>query len=314
MMNDKRVFVTAYKSPDLDGSACAYAYAELLRAIGQDVMAVIFGTLRREAQFAFDKVETKISGGEELLKPDDEVVLVDSCEIKGISSSIDPLQVIEVIDHRSINNAENEFKNAKIQIDLVGSCATLIVEKFIAQEIAPSEKSATLLYLAIASNTINFKNKITTERDVKAAGYLKNLYQIDGDLIREMFVHQSKMSGSIKEILHRDKWHNEILGKDFSVFQFEIVAVDDFIEKNLDEIKSALKEIEAQEGFDFVLVTCVDLEKARNTFIVEGGKNEKLLGDILGVKFEDGIAHYPEIIMRKEIMPKIKDYYSNNHN
>ncbi len=33
---------------------------------------------------------------------------------------------------------------------------------------------------------------------------------------------------------------------------------------------------------------------------------------ILGVKFENNIAHLPKILMRKEIMPKIKEYFEEN--
>ncbi len=304
-----KILVTAYKSPDLDGSGGAYAYAELLNASGKSATAVIFGHLRREAQFAFDKIGAMIPSGEDLIDETSNVILVDSCEIKGIADTINPEQVVEVMDHRSVNEAKKEFPNAKIQIELVGSCATLIVEKFIESKIVPTEKSATLLFLAIVSNTINFKNKVTTKRDVEAASYLKELYPIDGNLIHEMFAHQSNLRGPLKEIFHRDKWSNKILGKVFSIYQFEIVDVDNFIENNLEEIKEALVEVQNEGKFDFVFLTCVDLEKAENTFVVPDDKTGRLIGEILNVEFVDNISHYPEIIMRKEIMPKIKRYF-----
>jgi len=307
----EKLLVTAYKSPDLDGSGGAYAYAELLNATGKSATAAIFGHLRREAQFAFDKVGAMISSGEDLIDKTSSVILVDSCEIKGIAGAINPEQVIEVIDHRRVNEAKKEFPNAKIQIELVGSCATLIVEKFINSKIVPTKISATLLYLAIVSNTINFKNKVTTKRDIEAASYLKELYSIDENLIHEMFVHQSNLQGPVKAIFQRDKWSNEILGKVFSIYQFEIVDVDNFIKNNLVEIKEALIEVQNEGKFDFVLLTCIDLEKAENTFVVPDDKTGRLIGEILNVKFVDNVSHYPEIIMRKEIMPKIKEYFKD---
>lgn len=305
------ILITAYDGPDLDGSACAFAYTELLKNEGREVVAGIFNQLRLEAQFAFDLVGEKIENGSEINESVEEIILVDACEIKGISKEIDPQKVIEVIDHRAVNQAKEEFPNAKIQIELVGSCATLITEKFVESGIEPTRKSATLLYLAICSNTINFKNNITTDRDIKAASYLQSLYNIDEKLVLEMFAHQSNLSGTIREIFERDKWSNYIAGKNFSVFQFEIVGVDEYIKKNFDEIVRSLQEVQSEENFDFVFATFVDLEKARNTFIVPTNEVGKLIGEIIGVKFSNKIAHYPKIIMRKEIMPKIKTYFEN---
>mgnify|MGYP001423483986 CR=1 FL=1 len=304
------ILITAYDGPDLDGAACAYAYAELLKKQGKDVRAAYFTHLRPEAEFAFQKVRATLEKAEEAFA--DEIILVDSCELKGISPKIDPLKVTEAIDHRLVHQAKEEFPNAHLQIERVGSCATLISEKFIDSKIKPSRESATLLFLAIASNTINFKNNVTTDRDIKAAEYLKSCYEIDQNLIHEMFAHQSKLTGTIREIFQRDKWSNHVAGKVFSIFQFEIIGVDEFIEENFDEIVRSLQEVIDEEKFDFAFATLVDLEKARNTFVVPNEKVGNLLGEILGVKFENNIAHYPKIIMRKEIMPKIKEYFEGH--
>ncbi len=264
-MMDK-ILITAYDGPDLDGSACAFAYAELINALGGDATAAVFGNLRLEAQFAFDKVGAKIINGSKLKKSINKIILVDACEIKGISSEIDPLKVIEAIDHRAVNQAKEEFPNASIQIELVGSCATLITEKFIKNKIQPSRKSSTLLYLAIASNTINFKNNVTTDRDIKSAKYLKEISKVDDELVFEMFAHQSKLSGTIREIFERDKWSNHVAGKVFSIFQFEIIGVEKFVKDNFNEIVDSLKEVMMEEKFDFTLATFVDLEKSSKYF------------------------------------------------
>lgn len=306
-----KTLITAYDGPDLDGAACAYAYAELLAKQGKEVRAAYFTHLRSEAEFAFEKAGATI---EKVDRADEEqVILVDSCELKGISPKIDPLKVIEAIDHRLVHQAEEEFPNARLQIEKVGSCATLITEKFMASKIEPSRESATLLYLAIASNTINFKNNVTTDRDLSAARYLESQYNIDKNLVHKMFVHQSKLKGTIREIFQRDKWSNHVAGKVFSIFQFEIVGVDEFVEKNYEEITQSLSDVIEEENFDFAFATFVDLDEARNTFVVPDEKVGNLIGEILGVEFNDNIAHYPKIIMRKEIMPKIKDYFDRKN-
>ena len=304
-----KILVTGYKSPDLDGAGGAYGLAELLRAQGREAQAVVFGCLRQEAKYIFEKIGAEIESGEKLYNKKTKMILVDACELKGLPDLIDPQNVIEAFDHRTVHNAHQEFPNAVLHIERVGACATLIVEKFWEAKVKPSHEAATLLYLAIVSNTINFKNKVTTERDREAAKYLKNLYQIDDKLIHEMFAKQSEFHTTITEKFHRDKWSNEIAGKVFSVYQFEMIGVDEFVRNNQDEIKKALREVQEKGKFDFAFLTCVDLEKARNTFVVPDKKTADLIGRIIGIKFENCIARYPEIIMRKEIMPKIKEFF-----
>ena len=48
---EHRVLVTSYVSPDLDGFACAIAYAEFLNKTGKPAETVIYGTPHDEALF-----------------------------------------------------------------------------------------------------------------------------------------------------------------------------------------------------------------------------------------------------------------------
>ena len=129
-MENSRIIVTAYSNPDLDGTACAIAYAEFLQKKGNNAVVAIFGIPHREAQFVFNTfhIEQPIHA-EETLSKMDKVILVDASDLRGISDKINPEQVIEIFDHRKIHEAD-KFPHAKAQIELVGSCATLIAEKF----------------------------------------------------------------------------------------------------------------------------------------------------------------------------------------
>lgn len=57
----KKILVTSLQNPDLDGTACALAYAEFLNKKGYDAIAGIFGVPHREAQFVLDKFNIKIN-------------------------------------------------------------------------------------------------------------------------------------------------------------------------------------------------------------------------------------------------------------
>jgi len=124
------ILVTAYSNPDLDGTACMIAYAEFLQKEGYSATAAFYGVLHREAQFVFDTFNIVCpKNADSFSTKTTRVVLVDASDVNGISNSIHPLQVIELIDHRKINQA-HRFPHAKIQIELVGAAATLIAEKF----------------------------------------------------------------------------------------------------------------------------------------------------------------------------------------
>lgn len=302
-----KILVTGYRNIDLDGAASAYVYAELLNKLGTPATFGVFGSSETESVFVFKKLGIKISDADKMISPDNEIIICDASEPRWLSDKIDPKKVTEVIDHRKVHSA-NEFKNAKVQIELVGACATLICEKFIKAKIKPIKESATLLYLAIVSNTINFKNKVTTNRDRTAAKYLKKLAGISDDLIHEMFAHKSKIDRPIKDILALDLSHNTFNGKKICILQLEIIGVDAMIKANLQDILSALKKFEKANNYDHIFLTCIDIEKGNNTFVCANLETQKLISKVLNVEFKDGIAHYSEIIMRKEIMPKIKEY------
>lgn len=302
-----KILVTGYHNIDLDGAACAYAYAELLNKLGTSAEFGVSGSTEAEPTFVFKKLKIKVPDADKIISPDTKMIICDASEPRWLSKKINPEKVIEVIDHRKVHCA-HEFKNAKIQVELVGACATLICEKFIKAKIKPIKESATLLYLAIVSNAINFKNKVTTNRDKVAAEYLKKLAEISDDLIWEMFAHKSRIDKPIKDILALDLSHNIFSGKKICILQLEIVGVDAMVKANLKDILDALREFEKTNNYDHIFLTCVDIEKGNNTFVCANPETQKLISKVLNVKFKNGTAHYPEIIMRKEIMPKIKEY------
>ncbi len=302
-----KILVTAYQNPDLDGTACAFAYSEFLKKKGEDAVAGIFGTIHREAQFVFDEFGiSKMKNAEKLVEKYENIVLVDSSDLKGISKEIDPSKVVGIIDHRKINQA-NKFPNAKVQIELVGSAATLIAEKFYKNKIEISKESAALLYSSIVSNTVNFQANVTTERDRKMAKWLKNHLSLPKNYIHEMFEHKSNFDKPLKDVFLNDFAYFDFKTK-IGIVQLEIVKVDDFIKNNFDSILKALDEIKQQNALDVMFLSCIDVEKAFNKFVIIDKKSEELVTKIFNIKFENNVAKRNAIIMRKEIVPLIKGF------
>ncbi len=199
----KPILVTSYANPDLDGIACAIAYGEFLQKTGKDVVIKSIEEPQVEALYMFDHFgwahPDVIPNADDF----DAVILVDVSDLNELQGRVAAGKVIEIIDHRAINQA-SAFPNATARIELVGAAATLIAEQFMQHEIAISKQSAVLLYGAIISNTLNFKGSVTTDRDKKAAAWLNHIAQLPDDFWRELFLAKSDMAAK-KSALHKLK-------------------------------------------------------------------------------------------------------------
>jgi len=220
---------------------------------------------------------------------------------------VNPEDVIEIIDHRKINEAD-KFPNAKLQIELVGSAATLIVEKFISHKIDITKEAASLLYSAIISNTINFNAGVTTDRDRKTADWLKNKFIMPENYINEMFEYKSIIVGSIKEMIVGDFATFNFNNKEIGIAQLEILNVTSFMQKNQIEIADVLLELKDKESLDYIFISFVDLAEAFNLFFVIDESSLLLIENSLNIKFIDNLAKQNGILMRKQISPLIKKY------
>jgi len=306
-----KTLITAYENPDLDGTACAYAYAEFLIKNGRNVVAGIYGKIHREAQFVFDKFNIEpIADADELIDEADSIIIVDASDIRGLSDKINPEKVIEIIDHRKVNEAD-KFPNAKVQIELVGSAGTLIAEKFYVSDTAISKESAALLYSAIVSNTINFKANVTTDRDHKMSDWLQSQFELPGNYIHEMFKFKSTFTQPLSEIIEGDFSTPEFRGIKVGIAQLEIVNAEEFVNENFLELKSIMNGLKIDRDLEYVFLTCIDIEIGRNYFLANNKNTQDVLESVLNIKFETEIAQREGIIMRKEITPLLKAYLEN---
>ena len=308
-MKDK-ILVTSYTDPDLDGLSSIFAYSDFLNAKGSNAIPSVYGKPYMEA--AFIVREYGFSRPIEYHNPKEyrEVVLVDASDLEGIDNSIDPKKVTQIIDHRKINDAE-KFEKAKIQIELVGAAATLVAEKFIDNKIDIKEDVAPLLYGAIISNTLNFKANVTTDRDVEVASYLKEKFEFPDNFAHKMFESKSNLSGDAlidsidKDFAFFKGWKFD--GKKVGIAQLETLEGEEKTVPIKDEINAKLQSIKGDLGLDLIGFTIVDLEANQNIIFCPDEYSKDIFSKALGIDFEEGYAKRSGLILRKEIIPKIRD-------
>ncbi len=302
----KPVLVTSYVIPDLDGSACAVAYAEFLNKTGTEAAAGIIGGFHIEAQFAFEKTGTPMPLVLEDAHGFDRVVLVDTSNLTMFEGKLDPKSVIEIIDHRPVHQAK-EFPNAKVQIEHVGAAATLIAERFIKGGVSISKESAALLYGAIASNTLNLKSDRTTERDRAAFRWCGEQSGVGAEFIHEMFRAKSDLRGPrLKEALWSDySWHT-LGNKTVVIAQLEIIGGKALVRARGDEILLELAAIGRSKSGHFVFLNIIELEDNGSVLVAEQSETQALLSKLFGVSFKGSVAWHEGMLLRKDIWVQLK--------
>jgi manganese-dependent inorganic pyrophosphatase len=293
-----KILITPKINPDLDGVACAYAYAKLLSSLndGHVYIAGIFGSPHSEAQFLINKFQIKDGL---FFNPDlafDKFILVDASDLKGMPEVIRASDVIEVIDHRATHQAQELFVNAKIQIELVGAAATLIWEKF---KESLDINSAILLYGAIYSNTLNLNPDITTSRDLEAIKELE--VNMPANLISDMFQYKTDYIASNLE---------EVMSGDFKTFdgglgiaQLEGFNLDGLVNNNLEKIENILTSLKEKYNLKFIFLTAADINSDYNIFVAIDEVTKALLKTAMAISFNNSVAKNNKLLLRKQILP-----------
>lgn len=303
----KKTLVTCCVNLDIDGVAGSIAYAEFLDKTSKKVTVGILGEPYDEAKYILDRFNLKYPEVFNNVKDFEEVILVDASDLDGLDGKVPPEKVIEIIDHRKVHEAD-KFKNAKVQIELVGSVCTLIAEKFIQNNIEISKESATLLCGAIISNTINFKSTVTTERDKKAFEWLNKRALLPNEFSDELFKAKSNLSGEkLKEQIYADFANFYLNSKKVGIAQLEIIGVKELIEQREKEVLDILNLLKQEMNLDFVFLNAIDLKIPNSTLIADDKETQKLLEKIFDIKFDTNYVELKNLIMRKQIVPLLKN-------
>lgn len=300
----KPTIACSYINPDLDGVACSVGMAELLRAD-----AVVVGTPSQEAAWMCDRfgIPMPPEGRERLADAD--VILVDASDPGDLDASFPIASVVEIIDHRLVHRAA-DFPNAtRVQIEQVGSCATLVAERLKQNGATPSRDAARLLTGAIVSNTVDFKSPGTTDRDRAMFEWLAPVADLPEGFAREMFLAKSDLSGDkLCQALVGDWIVKEFGGTRFMVFQLEAADVADVVAARKDEILAVMRPIATAERADAAFLNAIDILNGTDTWLALDEATIALLESVFDRRFDGDVSTVDRIVMRKQIVPKLKEF------
>ena len=233
------------------------------------------------------------------------VVLVDHAEASQSVPGVEGADIVEILDHHHIGSIETHVP-VRATFDPVGSTATLVTERFAAEELEPSRPAAFMLLLALLSDTVVLTSPTTTDRDRRVAERLGAHLGVDvEELGTEMFRASSDVSElSASEIVGRDAKAYELDGERTAlVGQVEVVG--DELLARAGELREALERACSEGGHALAALMVTDIV-AKGTTLLCGGDVaavERAFGEAAG---DDGAIELPGVMSRKkQVAPKI---------
>ena len=266
----------------------------------------MFGSPQFEVNYFIEQHGIQIPTYSESARGDwNKFVLVDASSMKGMPNSVKAEDVIEIIDHRA-GHPEMEFPNAVIQNELIGAAATIVTERFIKADIKLLPDHALLLYGAIHHNTLNFITTNTSERDHAAADFLEREYEIDPNIIHDMFLYATRETErDVYRALVQDA--KEFGSGGYTVWAFQLQVWGDAIMAQKEKIEESVRELTRKMGCDWAYLNIVNLEDKTSTIFFTDPIGQRIFSEKIGREFSYPWTHLSEILLRKQIMAKLSN-------
>lgn len=305
-----RKIVTTYINPDMDGISLMYAYTEFLNKKGEQAEYYFEGTMKKEAEIVLNKFNIKLNTATRI-ENEDKIVLVDTNYLTEIPKSIEKENIVEIIDHHNKDSWLNARSDIKVQIELIGAAATLVAERFKNENIKISRESAILLYYGIISNTMNLKIKLTSQKDIEMANWLKQQTpEITDEITTQIFVEKSQIGDSLREEMEVE-FKDQFMSISWSMGQLEVANVDEFLNKYEQDIRNVLKTVSEEKNVEYISVNCMDIINGYSVIVAGNEKTAEIISNAIGLKFEDLKAKTNELVSRKEIVKVMRELYKN---
>jgi manganese-dependent inorganic pyrophosphatase len=242
----------------------------------------------------------------DLVGPDRrKVVLVDHAEQSQSVPGIEQADIVEILDHHHIGSIETHVP-VRATFDPVGSTATLVAERFAAEDVEPSRPAAVMMLAALLSDTVVLTSPTTTDRDRRVAARLGKRLDADPEEFGlKMFRASSDVSElSAAEIVGRDAKGYELDG-DRTALVGQVEVVGDELLSRSGELREALDAARADGGHAIAALMVTDIVAKGTTLLASGdvAAVERAFGQTAG---DDGALSLPGVMSRKkQVAPKI---------
>lgn len=309
-MSDRKLIIVGGSAyADIDVLACVAAYKQLQNIIGKKALAVITGAWNQTIPSSIRTWDIEIEPEFNERSETCQFVLVDFSDPKYMEKFVLIDQVVEVFDHHF---GHEEFWHHRIgvkaTIEPIGACATLIWEKFKEYNIENqiSSTNANLLYTAIFANTLDFRSKVTHERDIKSAQEIAAYTTLPHDW-KKQYYHEvcEGFNQDLVSKIYQDTKTIQIENKTFLFGQIELWNAGFFLKRERENLLM-LPRLCGNEIITDWIVNLVSIEEGKCYLFT----NSKILKDVL-LKITSGVVHdeyflvTPNLWLRKELLREL---------
>jgi len=280
------IYVTGHKNPDTDSVTAAIAYAELMKAQGEDAIPSMQGEMNPETVTVLERfgvaapeIMTDATGKQ--------IALVDHSDLNQAPDNLSADSVVAIVDHHKIGDVTTN-QPIFCCVQPVGCTGTVLKQLYDIAGVAIDTKVAGLMLAAILSDTVNFKSPTCTDADKKAVAELKEIAGVTDtdELFMDMLKAKSSVAGvPARDLLNRDYKDFDMNGNKVGCGQLELATLEQVADIR-DDLLAAMKEQKAEGGHHTILLMLTDVVKegtdlvvvSDDPSIVEGAFDSKLDG------------------------------------
>ena len=288
---------------DIDAYATCIGYRELLKLKGIEAKAITTAKLNESVTKSLLKLNIRLD--EYKPQETDEFIVIDVSDKEYFDNIVKLDNIIEIIDHHV--GFEEEWKQKlgeKSNIEFIGAVATIIVEAYENENLLDKMNSdvAYLLMAAILDNTLNFKAKITTERDKIAYEKLEKIVGNNEYSERYFLECQHDIEENLAEAISNDTKLDNI--NEIIPYVFGQLTVWD--KKNIINNKKIIYDVLNSFGNEWMM-NLICLKDGKSYIVCENPNVKTRLEKLMENKFIEDIMTLPEVWLRKEIIKKSKN-------
>lgn len=288
---------------DIDAYAGIIAYAKLLNLKGENAIAYSSSPLNESVTNSIRNSKYTISN-QINLTDNDEFIILDVSDPDFFDKSVDMARIIQIIDHHyGFEDYWNSKSNVDTIIEKIGSVATIIFELYEKENLLEDlDKDMCLLLMsAILDNTLNFKAKVTTSRDIEAYKKLEKLSNSNFNYAEFYFNEcENEINKNLKEAILNDTKLDNSSGKVPPVFSQLTVWDASSILDDINLIYESLNTFKKPW-----LMNLISLKDGKS-YLISNDDNIKLnLETTFNCKFINDITILSNVWLRKEIIKKL---------
>ena len=294
-----KTYIFGHKNPDTDSITSSLVMAEFERQMGNsDVVAGRLGEINKETEYALNHIGVEAPVLLNEVEDGANVILVDHCNPQESIDNLENVNILKVVDHHklTLTTAYPLFYRA----EPVGCTETVLYKMYKENGLEIAKEIASLMFSAIASDTLLLKSPTTTDEDREV---MKELAEISGldlegyglDMIK---AGTDLSSFSIKEILSLDAKRIDLKEVKSVINQVNTADISEVM-KMKEDLEAGMREEIEEKGLDLFMLLITDIVNS-NSQVIALGKDASLVEKAYGVTLVDNTALLEGVVSRKK--------------